>query len=80
MGQYTVRLKDKIKEDSDWHDIADKYNHIRLLLLIEKTVLKQTEWKNPYQCVQDEMRALLNFRNEQQRLLQENHESCGDYT
>jgi len=62
MGQCTVPLKDKMKEDPDWHDISDKYNHIWLLLLIEKTVLKQTESKNPYQRVQDEMRALLNFQ------------------
>ena len=32
MGQCTVPLKDKMKEDSDWQDIADKYDHIRLLL------------------------------------------------
>ena len=60
--QCTVPLKDKMKEDTDWHDIADKYDHIWLLLLIEKTLLKQTESKNPYQHVQDEMRALLNFQ------------------
>ncbi len=89
MGQCTVPLKDKMKEDSGWHNIDDKYDHIRLLLLINKTVLKQTESKNPYQPVQDEMRALLNFQqaagmnsgqNEQQRLLRENRKSCGDYT
>ena len=51
-----------MKEDADWHNIADKYNHIRLILLIEKTVLKQTESKNLYQRVQDEMRAMLNFQ------------------
>ncbi len=51
MGQCTVPLKDKMKEDLDWHDIANKYDHIRLLLLIKKTVLKQTESKNPYQCI-----------------------------
>ena len=62
MGQCTVPLKDKMKEDPDWHNISDKYDHIRLLLLIKKTVLKQTESKNPYQRVQDEMRALLNFQ------------------
>ncbi len=37
-----------MKEDTDWHDISNKYDHIGLLLLIEKTVLKQTESKNPY--------------------------------
>ncbi len=62
MGQCTVLLKDKMKKDPDWHDIANKYVHIRLLLLIEKTVLKQTESKNPYQRVQDKMRALSNFQ------------------
>ena len=62
--QCTVLLKDKMKEDADWHDIANKYDHIRLVHLIEKTVLKQTESKNPYQRVQDEMRAMLNFQQE----------------
>ena len=51
-----------MKEDVDWHDIANKYDHIQLILLIEKTVLKQTESKNPYQRVQDKMRAMLNFQ------------------
>ena len=59
--QCTVSLKDKMKEDADWQDIANKYDHIWLVLLIEKTILKQTESKNPYQRVQDEMRAMLNF-------------------
>ena len=62
IGQCTVSLKDKMKEDADWHNIANKYDHIRLVLLIEKTVLKQTESKNPYQRVQDEMRAMLNLQ------------------
>ena len=51
-----------MKEHADWHDTADKYDHIQLLFLIEKTVLKQTKSKNPYQRVQDEMRAMLNFQ------------------
>ena len=49
-----------MKEDADWHNIADKYNHIWLVHLIEKTVLKQAKSKNPYQWVQDKMRAMLN--------------------
>ena len=55
-------MKDKMREDADWLAISDKYNHIRLVQVIEKTVLKQTESKNPYQRVQDEMRAMLNFQ------------------
>ena len=50
-----------MKEDPDWHNIANKYDHIRLLLLIEKTVLKQTKSKKTYQRVQAKIRALLNF-------------------
>ena len=62
IGQCTVPLKDKMKEDADWLDKANKYNHIWLVQLIEKTVLKQTKSKNPYQRVQDGMRAMLNFQ------------------
>jgi hypothetical protein len=51
-----------MKEDADWVNISNKYDHIRLVQLIEKTVLKQTESKNPYQLVQDKMRAMLNFQ------------------
>ena len=62
IGQCNVPLKDEMKEDADWHNIANKYNHIWLVLLIEKTVLKQTKLKNPYRRVQEKMRALLNFQ------------------
>jgi hypothetical protein len=62
IGQCTVLLKDKMKEDADWRDIANKYDHIWLIMLIEKTVLKQTESKNPYQRAQDKMKAMLNFQ------------------
>jgi len=62
MGQCTIPVKDKMKEEPDWHNIANKYDHIQLLILIEKTVLKKTKSKNPYQRVHDKMRALLNFQ------------------
>ena len=35
LRQCTVPLKDKMKEDTDCHDIVDKYGHIRLLLLLD---------------------------------------------
>ena len=61
LGQCTQALKDKLKEDGDWEDIAEKYDSIRLLKLIEKYVLKQTESHYPYLAVQEEMRSMLNF-------------------
>jgi len=61
LGQCTQTLKDKLKEDGDWEDIAEKYDAIRLLKLIEKYVLKQTESHYPYLAIQEEMRSMLNF-------------------
>ena len=52
IGQCTVLSKDKMKGEVEWIDIANKYDHIWIVQLIEKTVLKQTESKNPYQRVQ----------------------------
>ena len=45
-----------MKEDADWLNIANEYNHFWLVQLIEKTVLKQTKSKN------HKMRAMLNFQ------------------
>ena len=61
LGQCTQTLKDKLKEDGDWEDIAEKYDSIRLLKLIEKYVLKQAESHYPYLAIQEEMWSMLNF-------------------
>ena len=42
-------------------DIAEKYDSIRLLKLIEKYVLKPMESHYPYHAVKEEMRSMLNF-------------------
>jgi aryl carrier-like protein len=52
IGQCTQALKDKLKEDVDWQAISDGYDSIRLMALIEKYVLKQTESHYPYLAVQ----------------------------
>ena len=54
-------MKDKLKEDVDWQAISDGYDSIRLMALIEKYVLKQTESHYPYLAVQEESRSMLNF-------------------
>ena len=61
IGQCTQALKDKLKEDATWDTIADLYDSIGLLALIEKYVLKQTESHYPYLEVQEESRSMLNF-------------------
>jgi len=61
LRQCTQTLKDKLKEDNDWEDIAANYDPIRLLDIIEKYTLKQTESRYPYLAVQEEMWSMLNF-------------------
>ena len=61
LRQCTQTLKDKLKEDSDKEDIAEKYDLIRLRKLIAKYVLKQTESHYPYLAIQEEMWSMLNF-------------------
>jgi len=61
IGQCTQALKDKLKEDVDWQAISDGYDSIRLMALIEKYVLKQTESHYPYLAVQEQSRSMLNF-------------------
>ena len=61
IGQCTQALKDKLKEDVDWQAILDGYDSIRLMALIEKYVLKQTESHYPYLAVQEQSRSMLNF-------------------
>ena len=51
IGQCTQALKDKLKDDVNWQAISDGYDSIRLMALIEKYVLKQTESHYPYLAV-----------------------------
>ena len=57
-------MKDALKEDADWVDISEKYDAIRLYKLIEKCVLRQTTNKYRYLMLQDEMRSLVTFKQE----------------
>jgi hypothetical protein len=43
LGQYTIVLLDKMKQDADWQAASDSYNPLKLLKLIEKFILKQSD-------------------------------------
>jgi hypothetical protein len=58
-----------LKEYSDCEDVAAHFDPIRLLKLIKKYVLKQTESHYPYLAVQEEMRGMLNFSQEEDMTL-----------
>jgi hypothetical protein len=57
-------MKDALKEDADWVDILEKYDAIRLYKLIEKCVLRQTTNKYRYLMLQEEMRSMVTFKQE----------------
>ena len=64
LGQCTQLLQDKMKQDTDWTAVSTSYNPLRLIALIEKTVLAQTEDQYPFATVYDQELALYNFRQE----------------
>ena len=64
LGQCTQTMKDALKEDADWLDVSEKYEAIRLYKLIEKCVLRQTTNKYRYLMLQEELRSLVNFKQE----------------
>ena len=64
LGQCTQAMKDALKEDADWLDISEKYDAIRLYKLIEKCVLRQSTNKYCYLMLQEEMRSLVTFKQE----------------
>jgi hypothetical protein len=43
LGQDTIVLPDKMKQDTDWQAVSDSYNLLKLLKLIEKFILKQSD-------------------------------------
>ncbi len=43
LGQSTMVLLDKMKQDADWQVVSDSYDPLKLLKLIEKIILKQSD-------------------------------------
>jgi hypothetical protein len=43
LGQCTTVLLDKMKQDAVWQAASDSYNQLKLLKLIEKFILKQSD-------------------------------------
>jgi len=43
LGQCTTVLLDKMKQDSDWQATSDSYDPLKLLKLIEKFILMQSD-------------------------------------
>ena len=43
LGQCTRVLLDKMKQDADWQVVSDSFDPLKLLKLIEKYILKQSD-------------------------------------
>ncbi len=43
LGQCTTVLLDKMKQDADWQAVSDSYHPLKLLKLIQKFILKQSD-------------------------------------
>jgi hypothetical protein len=53
-SQCAQLLQDKMKQDTDWDTLNTSYYHLTLYLLIERTVLAQTEDQYPFANVCDQ--------------------------
>ncbi len=58
LGQCTTVLLDKMKQDSEWQIVSDSYDPLKLLKLIEKFILKQSD--NQYK----QLKLLLTYRQD----------------
>jgi hypothetical protein len=61
LGQCTTVLLDKLKQDSDWQTVSDSYNPLKLLKLIEKYILKQSDNQYKIGIVIEQLKLLLTY-------------------
>ena len=60
----TQFLKDKINQDTEWNMVSTSYYHLTLYMLIENTVLGQTEDQYPFATVYNQELGLYAFRQD----------------
>jgi hypothetical protein len=61
LGQCTTVLLDKMKQDSDWQAAIDSYNPLKLLKLIEKFILKQSDNQYKIDIIIEQLKLLLAY-------------------
>jgi hypothetical protein len=59
LGQCTTVLLDKMKQDSDWLVVSDSYGLLKLLKLIEKIILKQTDNQYKIGMIMEQLKLIL---------------------
>jgi hypothetical protein len=63
-GQCTQLLQDKMEQDMDWAIVRTPYDPLTLYLLIDQTILAQTEDQYPFITVYDQYLSLYSFKQE----------------
>jgi hypothetical protein len=61
LGQCTQVLVDKMKRDADWQAASDSYDPLKLLKLIEKSILKQSDNQYKIGIIIEQLKLLLNY-------------------
>ncbi len=64
LGQCTTVLLDKMKQDADWQAASDSYNPLKLLKLIEKFILKQSDNRYKIGIIIEQLKLLLAYRQD----------------
>ena len=64
LGQCTTVLLDKLKQDSDWQIVSDSYDPLKLLNLIEKYILKQSDNQYKIGIVIEQLKLLHTYRQD----------------
>jgi hypothetical protein len=62
LGQCTQVLVDKMKQDADWQAASDSYVPLKLLKLIEKSILKQSDNQYKIGIIIEQLKLLLAYR------------------
>jgi hypothetical protein len=63
-GQCTQLLQDKMKQDTEWTNVSTSNDPLTMYLLIQRTVLAQTEDQYPFTTVYDQELSFYSFMQE----------------
>ncbi len=64
LGQFTMVLLDKMKQDADWQVVSDSYDPLKLLKLIKKIILKQSDNQYKIAIIMEQLKLLLTYRQD----------------
>ena len=64
LGQCATVLLDKMKQDSNWQTVSNSYDPLKLLKLIEKYILKQSDNQYKTVIVIEQLKLLLTYRQD----------------